>query len=33
MQHGLVPMLKDGLSKAAQGLTTLNEVFRVTSGD
>ena len=30
---GLVPMLADGLAKAAQGLTTLSEVFRVTSGD
>lgn len=32
-QIGLVPMLADGLAKAAQGLTTLTEIFRVASGD
>ncbi|THF82190.1 GspE/PulE family protein [Cohnella fermenti] len=32
-RHGLIPLLKDGLLKAASGLTTLREVLRVTSMD
>lgn len=30
LENGFQPMLRDGLNKASQGLTTLTEVFRVT---
>jgi len=32
-EHGLVPLVRDGLEKAAVGLTTVSEVFRVTIDD
>lgn len=31
VQQGLVPMIKDGLEKVATGLTTIEEIVRVTS--
>lgn len=30
VEHGLVPLLKDGLAKAVSGLTTVAEIYRVT---
>ncbi|KRE93170.1 type II secretion system protein GspE [Paenibacillus sp. Soil766] len=30
IEHGLIPMINDGISKVIAGLTTLAEVFRVT---
>ncbi|KIL42465.1 type II secretion system protein E [Gordoniibacillus kamchatkensis] len=33
LRKGMVPILKDGLEKAAAGLTTLSEIFRVTSNE
>ncbi|CAN7573472.1 ATPase, T2SS/T4P/T4SS family [Paenibacillus sp. LjRoot153] len=32
-EHGLIPMIKDGISKVIAGQTTLAEVFRVTGND
>jgi len=32
-ERGLVPLVRDGLEKAAEGLTTVSEVFRVTIED
>lgn len=32
-EHGLIPMIKDGISKVVAGQTTLAEVFRVTGKD
>ena len=31
-KEGMVPLRKSGLMKVAQGVTSLQEVFRVTSG-
>lgn len=33
MKHGFIPMVRDGLAKVANGLTTVEEILRVTSGD
>ena len=29
VKRGMVPMLEDGLTKAAQGITTIEEILRV----
>ena len=31
IEHGMITMQKDGLNKAAQGITTIDEVFRITN--
>ncbi len=33
VKSGMIRMREDGLAKVAQGITTIDEVLRVTAGD